>query len=240
MHRALILIPAFNEQTSIGPLVRAIRQLTLPVPFDVLVVDDGSRDATAQLAREAGAATVSLLENLGYGNALRAGYVYARDQGYDAVVQLDGDGQHDPESIPALVQPLLDDECDLVIGSRFHKDSDYVMSANRRFGQRFFSWMMARLGGPCIHDVTSGFQVLGPKALALYASDEFPSDYPDANVLLFSALKGLRIREVPAVFRARAGGASMHRGVLRPAYYIYKMLFSMLLVYARAHREMKG
>lgn len=240
MLRALILIPAFNEQDSIGSLVREIRQLTLPIPFDVLVVNDGSRDATAPRASEAGARTISLLENLGYGNALRAGYIYALDRGYDALVQLDGDGQHGPESIPELIQPVLAGECDLVVGSRFHPNSAYVMSSSRRFGQRIFSQLMIRLGGLRIDDVTSGFQALGPKALALYASDEFPGDYPDANVLLFSALRGLRIREVPAVFHARDDGASMHRGILRPMYYIYKMLLSMLLVYARARREKKG
>jgi len=233
MNRLLVLIPAFNEAQTIGSLVGAVRALALPMPADVLVVDDGSADHTAQSARAAGAQVLSLVQNLGYGNALRAGYQYARRSGYDTIVQLDGDGQHAPESIPALLHALTEGGRDLVIGSRFHAESTYKVAGARRLGQRVFSWMLLRLGGQRIEDVTSGFQAIGPRAFALYCSEEFPSDYPDANVLLFLLLNGLTIAEEPAEFRMRAAGVSMHRGFLRPLFYIYKMVFSMLLVYVR-------
>ncbi len=233
MNRLLILIPAFNEAQSIDALVRAVRGLTLPVPADVLVVNDGSTDDTAAMARAAGATVLTLVQNLGYGNALRAGYEFARRSEYDTIVQLDGDGQHAPESIPALLRALMDNEADLVLGSRFHADSNYRVTGARRLGQRLFSSLLLQLGGQRIDDVTSGFQVIGPRAFQLYLSDDFPSDYPDANVLLFLLLNGLRIKEAPAEFRMRAAGVSMHRGLWRPLFYIYKMLFSMLLIYLR-------
>ncbi len=233
MNRLLILIPAFNEAQTIDSLVRAVRGLALPAPADILVVDDGSSDATAATARAAGAQVLSLVQNLGYGNALRAGYEFARRAGYDTIVQLDGDGQHAPQSIPGLLKALAENEADLVIGSRFHADSTYRVTGARRLGQRLFSWLLLRLGGQRIEDVTSGFQVIGPRAFRLYLSEDFPSDYPDANVLLFLLLNGLRIKEAPAEFRMRAAGVSMHRGLWRPIFYIYKMLFSMSLVYLR-------
>lgn len=231
--KILVLIPAYNEESALPSLIAKVRAQPIPAPYDILVVNDGSRDGTANAARRAGALCVTLVENLGYGNALRTGYEFARRFGYDTILQLDGDGQHGPESIPGLLDTLIRERCDLVIGSRFHAASDYKMPAARRAGRRLFAWLLQRLGGLEIKDVTSGFQVIGPRAFALYLSDDFPSDYPDANVLLFLKLHGMEIREQPAVFFENAARTSMHRGFLRPVYYVYKMVFSILLIYAK-------
>lgn len=238
--KALIIIPAYNEARSIPALIGAIRKQTFPVPYDILVIDDGSRDNTTQAARDGGARCVTLIENLGYGRALRAGYEFARAHAYDTVVQLDGDGQHDPASAPALVEALLAGDCDLVIGSRYNSGSTYEMPLARRVGQRLFSTALKWMGGVTIRDVTSGFQIVGPKAFRLCLSDEFPSDFPDANALLFLTLHGIRIKEIPASFRKNEAGTSMHGGFWRPMYYIYGMLFSMLIVFARYRRLRTG
>lgn len=221
----------------IGNVVEQIRATELANDYQILVIDDGSTDHSAQEARSAGARVISLVRNLGYGYALRTGYQVAYDEGFDLVVQMDGDGQHSAESIPALMTPVMTGQCDVVIGSRSLSDVHYPMPWARRQGQRFFSWILHKMSGVRLYDATSGYQVLGRKALALFARGDFPGDYPDTDVLLYLSLHGLKIEEVPAVFRANEKGTSMHNGVLRPAYYIYKMLFSMLVVYLRFKRE---
>jgi glycosyltransferase involved in cell wall biosynthesis len=238
-HTALVLIPAYNEAGVIGAVIREIRATPIGIPYEILVVDDGSTDDTAQEARDAGARTVSLLQNMGYGYALQTGYQVAREEGFDLVVQMDGDGQHAPESIPGLLAPLLKDECDLVIGSRALSSVFYPMPYIRRCGQKVFAAILFAMCGLRIRDPTSGFQAFGAHVLRFFTTDDFPGDYPDANVLLYLQLNGIRIREVPAIFRINTRGTSMHGGVLKPLYYIYKMLFSMLLMYLR-HRHSGG
>jgi glycosyltransferase involved in cell wall biosynthesis len=237
--RALVVVPAFNEAANVAEVVNSVLALELPVRHDVLIVDDGSSDKTASLARESGARVLSLILNLGYGNALRAGYMYATTRGYDLVVQMDADGQHDAHSIPSLIAPLLQGTADVVIGSRFGTTIPYRMSFHRRLGQVLFSRLLRHLSGVHVRDVTSGFQALGPRTLALYTLRAFPNYYPDANVLLWSALRGLRIIEVAAQFHEKRGSQSMHRGVLRPTFYVYSMLFSMILVYLANRRISK-
>jgi glycosyltransferase involved in cell wall biosynthesis len=233
--KMMILIPAYNESGIIGRVVKQIHAVALGLPYEILVIDDGSSDNTAEEARRAGARSVTLLQNLGYGHALRAGYQIAHEDGFDIVVQMDGDGQHAPTSIPDLLRPVLAGECDLVIGSRVLSDTPYPMPFARRVGQRFFSWVLLRMAGLKIQDPTSGFQVLGPKVLKLVMSDDFPGDYPDTDVLLYLKFHGTRIREAPAEFHINERGTSMHNGVIRPLYYLYKMLFSMVMVYFKYH-----
>lgn len=239
MPTLLIVIPAYNEGSVIGDVVRQVRRIDPGLPYEVLVIDDGSADDTAEQAVLAGARAVSLIQNLGYGYALQTGYAVALEEGFDVVVQMDGDGQHAPESIPELLRPLLDGSCDVVIGSRGLSSRPYPMPFARRLGQRLFSWILYRMCGMRIQDPTSGFQALGRRALRLFTREDFPGDYPDADVLLYLRLHGLRIREAPALFHVNPRHTSMHGGLARPLYYIYKMLFSMFLVYLR-HRRAAG
>ena len=234
--RLVIIIPAYNEQRCIARVVEALRALRLSVAHDVLVVDDGSADATAAEARRAGARVLSLVQNLGYGNALQAGYRFAFADGYDFIVQMDGDGQHDPGSVADVLAPVAAGQCDLCIGSRHLGMGNYAMPLARRLGQALFRRVMRALGGPDVRDITSGFQAMNRATLQLFLTPDFPGDYPDADVLLFLARRGRRVQEVPALFLPNDEGKSMHSGVLKPLFYIYKMTTSMLLVVLRTGR----
>jgi len=221
-----VLIPCLDEGPRIGSLVRRIRELHPTVT--VLVVDDGSTDDTAEQAAAAGAEVLQLPYNLGYGAALQTGYKYALEQGYQRLVQMDGDGQHPPEEISALLRHLDDPETDLVVGSRFLGRAAYRIPWLRRVGiglfSRLTSWLVARR----VTDPTSGLQAMNREVLAFYQQDFYPWDYPDADMLLRVHYAGLRFREVGVTMLGGPPGKSMHRG-LRPIYYVYKLLLSLAL-----------
>jgi hypothetical protein len=221
---ALVVIPALNEATTIGTVIAGARSHA--PDLDLLVVDDGSTDATASLARELAVEVVSHPFNLGYGAALQTGYKHADRGGYAAVVQMDADGQHDPRDILRLLAPLRDGDADIVIGSRFAAASDYRMGALRTAGRSFFQRLLRAFGGPAITDPTSGFQALAAPAFRYCCADFYPSDFPDVDVLLLLHRQGFRIREVPVTMAASPPNrVQMHAGA-RALYYPYKMLLS--------------
>jgi glycosyltransferase involved in cell wall biosynthesis len=223
--RLLVVMPAYNEARRIREVVAAVRA---QVDADVLVVDDGSADATAQEARAAGATVASHAMNLGYGAALQTGYRYALRRGYDAVLQLDADGQHDPASIPRLVAALA--HADVVVGSRFLDGTSYRPPLSRRLGMWLFGRIASVLARRPVTDPTSGFQAISRPALRFYAHERYPVDYPDADVLAMVARSGLRLAEVPVTMRPSPDGKSMHGGILKPLYYIVRMSLSLALV----------
>jgi glycosyltransferase involved in cell wall biosynthesis len=226
MPSRLIIIPAWNEERSIATVVASCRA-SAP-DFDVLVIDDGSSDDTAAIARKAGAEVVSHPFNIRYGAALQTGYLYALRHGYTTVVQLDADGQHDPAEVAALAGPIERGEAELVVGSRFHPASNYQMPLLRRIGSAWFRVLVKTLSGVNLGDPTSGLQALHRDVLELYCSDAFPLDYPDADVLVLAARSGFRIAEVPVQMRAETGSASMHSGI-RVLYYVYKMTLCVVM-----------
>jgi len=225
----IVIIPAYNEETRIGPVIEAIRSTGLDL--EIAVIDDGSRDGTAEAVTRAGAIVIRHPFNMGYGAALQTGYKYALRQGADLLIQMDADGQHDPEQIPRLAEPILRGECDLVIGSRFLVPTGYEMGALRTLGRRVFQGL-GRIAGVEVTDPTSGYQALNRKVLALYARDDFPHDFPDIDVLLMAARSGLRIQEVPATMQESPRASTLHGG-WRAFYYVYKMLLSMWALTAR-------
>lgn len=225
----VLVIPAYREAGRVGDVVRAVRRLDLDL--DVVVVDDGSGDATPRDARTAGATVVSHPYNMGYGAALHTGYCFAVRSGYRRVLQMDADGQHDPEMLSRLVA-ALDDGVDVVVGSRYLEGTAPPSSLARRLGTRLFAAITTRWIGKRITDPTSGFQGLSANALASVVHDGFPEDYPDADVLVEHHRRGLQVREVPVQMHARRGGMSMHRG-LRIAYYGYKMFVTLVLLPVR-------
>ncbi len=181
-NRSLLIIPALNEEASIGRVVDRIRATGVDV--DILVIDDGSSDQTAALAAEHGALVVSHPFNLGYGAAIQTGYKFAVRRGYSELVQMDADGQHDPTYVPSLLEPIRAGEFDIVIGSRFVRESGYELGSARSAGRVFFQRVLAFFGGPHIADPTSGLQALSRRAFQFCCSDFYPSDFPDIDVLL--------------------------------------------------------
>ena len=222
----LIVIPAYNEARQLAAVLRAAGEHA--PGFDVLVVDDASSDDTAAVARRAGARVVRHPFNLGYGSALQTGYRYAISRNYDLVVQMDGDGQHDAADLRRLAAPVESGQADVAYGSRFHPGSSYRMPLLRRIGSRWFAWLVRKLTGLVIGDPTTGFQALSARVLRLYATDAFPIDYPDADMIVLLHRSGLAVCEVPVRMFERPESPSMHSG---PAvlYYVYKMTLAILM-----------
>lgn len=213
--RVLVVIPAWNEAGSIATVVREVRG-ELP-GVDVLVVDDGSTDETAALAREAGATVVRLPYNLGVGGAMRAGYRYGLEHDYDVVVQIDADGQHDPRYVPKLVDAL--DVADLVIGARFAGEGAYRVRGPRRWAMAMFSVVLSRIARTKLTDTTSGFRAANRRAVELFAK-WYPVEYLGDTVetLVYAARRGVVIRQVPVAMRARMAGVPSQSPVKAVAY----------------------
>jgi glycosyltransferase involved in cell wall biosynthesis len=222
----LVVIPAFNEAATIASIIGRVR--ALGARLSVLVIDDGSTDATTKRARDAGAHVVRLPFNMGYGVALQTGYKYALRHGHDCVIQLDADGQHEPDDIPALLGVIERGEADLALGSRFISGRAYRPTLGRRIGMRLFRTLAFVLTGIRFSDVTSGFQALNHDLLRFFATERYPGDYPDADVLIMLQRAGFTVKEVPVRMYHKAGARSMHSG-LRPIYYVFKMLLTISL-----------
>ena len=203
-HRGvLVVIPAYNEQDCIGAVVDDVRS----AGFACLVVDDGSRDETSAIATSRGAAVARLPINLGVGGALRTGFRYAVDHGYDTVVQVDADGQHVADHIRHLLAALDEQGLDMVVGSRFAGDSGYRMPYVRRLCVRLLSFVIRRSGRARITDPTSGFRAIRSPLLAAFAAD-FPAHYlgDTFEAVLVAARRGYRLGEIPVEMRERQGG----------------------------------
>lgn len=228
--RILVIIPAFNEEKRIAPVIGGVRE-HLP-QAEILIVDDGSRDKTRQKAEAEGVKVISHPYNLGYGAALQTGYKYALKEGYDAIVQMDGDGQHDPSFIPDLIAVIQKRETDIAIGSRFLKgarESDpsiYRAPLIRKLGMKLFRAMTSILIHQKVTDSTSGYQAMNRKVLEWVSGDQFPVDYPDADVIIMLHRAGFRIKEVPVRMFESQGKKTMHSG-WKPLYYVFKMFLSI-------------
>jgi len=230
----LILMPAYNEAGRVGHVVRAVREV-LP-EADVLVIDDGSSDDTAAESAAAGALVVTLPLNSGYGAALQTGYKYAVRGGYEIVGQIDADGQHDASFLRAMLAALEEHEADVVIGSRFlGKDGHYKPSRARAVGIALFGRIASTVTRQHITDPTSGFQVMRVPVARFFCSDVYPSDYPDADILILLVRSGFRVREVPVQMRASTN-VSMHAGH-RSLYYVYKMFLSIFVTMLRPRKQ---
>ncbi len=229
----LVVIPARNEAERIPLVLRKVKRV---VPWaTILVVEDTSTDDTVAAARAEGALVASLPINIGYGGALQTGFKYALSQGFERVVTLDADGQHDPDDIPKLLAKLDEKGVDLVIGSRFVENTNYQTGGIRRLTMKFFSVLTSYLAGQKVADTTSGFQALGRMAIGLFA-EIYPSDYPNAEVIVDLARNGGKIAEVSIKVHPRLGGTSMFN-LWRSFYYVVKMNLSILMVLLRKRRR---
>jgi glycosyltransferase involved in cell wall biosynthesis len=224
--KTLVVMPAFNEEQAVGGVVAEVFA-TLP-GIACLVVNDGSSDNTTDAALAAGAVVAVLPFNLGVGGAMRVGFRYALEHGFENVVQVDSDGQHDPASVRALVAELA--TADLVLGARFAGEGDYVVKGPRRWAILVLSLFLSRAAGTKLTDTTSGFRASGPRAVRLFA-EHYPAEYLGDTVesLVIAARAKCIIRQVPVAMRARAGGVPSHNP-LKAAAYLGRA--SMALVFA--------
>jgi len=224
--RVLIIVPAHDEEASLPVTLDELRRKA--PGLQVLVVDDGSRDGTARVARERGVPVVVHAVNLGVGGALQTGFRWALAHGYDVGVQLDADGQHDPAFLPALLEPVLSGACDVSIGSRYVARSGYRAPLARRLGMMLFSAVVRVAAGQRITDTTSGFRAYAREVMELCHRD-FPRDFPDAPLLIDLARRGFRRAEVPVTMRAREAGRSFYT-LGKSLYYPYKNMLASLMV----------
>jgi glycosyltransferase involved in cell wall biosynthesis len=235
--RVLVMIPAYNEQTNISGVIQNIRECAPEV--DIVVVDDGSSDGTAMLAANAGSQVVSLPFNMGYGVACQTGFKYAFRNGYDYLVQMDGDGQHEPKCIPDLLAAVQDPQVDIVLGSRWLGLAQYKGPLFRKFGKFFFGFLASLITRHNVTDPTTGFQAMSKQVIRFYCTGAYPVDYPDADVIIMLDRAGFRVKEVPVIMYLNQTGQSMHAG-LRPFYYGLKMLMSITMTLLRDDRELRS
>lgn len=220
----LVAIPAYCEERSIGQIVAALRRR---YPYDVLVINDGSPDGTSAAARDAGAVVLDLSCNLGIGGAVQTAFLFARDRRYDAVVRIDGDGQHEIEDIPRVLEPILSGEADAAIGSRFLGTSGYSGSIPRIFGIHLFRLLVNFMTGYRVTDPTSGFFAINRRLIDVY-SRHYPADYPEVDAYILMHRLNARSVEVPVRMYAREEGKSSITA-FRAMYYMVKVTLSFLI-----------
>ena len=231
--RKLAIVPALNEVGAIASTIAAIRQWA--PEFDVLVIDDGSTDATAERASATGVAVLRLPFNVGIGGAMQSGYIYALERNYDVAVQVDGDGQHDPRHIADLLGRLQGDpSLNMVTGSRFLERGGhgYRSSLIRRVGIRVFSRVVSVITGRRVTDPTSGFRMTNRRGIELFARD-YPHDYPEVEAILLMHFHRLRSCEIPVVMRPRLTGQSAISST-QSVYYMIKVLLAVFVGLFRA------
>ena len=223
--KRIAIVPALNEEETVGRVIDEIRDFD--PGFDIVVVDDGSTDRTAEVAVDRGAYVLRLPFNLGIGGAMQTGYRFAFERGYDIAVQVDGDGQHDPTQLSAILEPVLSGAADLVVGSRFAGQSEYRSSFVRRVGIRIFARVVSAVVRQKVTDTTSGFRAVNRKGITLFAAD-YPHDYPEVEATVMCVKHKLRLHEVPVAMRERGGGASSITA-FRSIYYMTKVLLAIFV-----------
>jgi glycosyltransferase involved in cell wall biosynthesis len=227
----LAVVPAYNEQDSVHLVVAALHR-EAPL-WDVLVIDDGSTDATSARARSAGARVMRLPFNLGIGGTVQAGFVFAHEHGYEYMAQVDGDGQHDPAELATLITTQERTGADMVCGSRFlGPGMEYPAPISRRTGIHLFAFLLSRFVGQRVSDPTSGFRLYNRRAIALFARD-YPHDYPEVEAVLMVHAHRLVADEIPVDMRPRRSGRSSINST-QSAYYMLKVVLAVFVGMLRA------
>ncbi len=228
--RVAAIVPAYNEARSLPRLAEDLRRYA--PSCDVCLVDDGSNDGTAAVAASFGWSVLRLPINLGIGGAVQAGYLWAWERGYDVAVQIDGDGQHDPAYLDALLEPIRDSKADFVVGSRFLSGGGWRSTTMRRAGIAYLSWFLRLRCGARVTDPTSGFRAANRAAIELFAR-YYPSDYPEPEAVALARRAGLRITEVAVRMTERAHGESSITAA-RTLYYLVKVSLALVLLPPRS------
>lgn len=231
--KVLVIIPAYNEEANIQSVVNNLIE-NYP-QYDYLIINDNSTDQTQKICNDNNFNYVSFPTNLGIGGGVQTGYKYALENGYDIAVQHDGDGQHDPCYIADVIKPIIDNESDIVIGSRFINKEGFQSSTARRFGINFLSGLIRICSGARVLDVTSGFRAVNRKFISYYAYN-YPQDYPEPEAIVMAKLMEARIKEVPVIMRERTNGvSSINFG--KSIYYMIKVSIAIVICRLTEHRR---
>ena len=223
--KKLIIIPAYNEAENI---VKTVEQIKTKAPdFDYIIINDCSVDKTLSICREHNYNVINLPINLGIGGAVQTGYLYAYENDYDLAVQVDGDGQHDPEFLKEMSKFFKNSNVDMVIGSRFIEKNGFQSSKIRRIGISIFSILIKLLTGKVITDPTSGLRMVGKKGIELFARD-YPKDYPEPETIVAMLKRNCNIIEIPVIMREREGGVSSI-SMKKSVYYMVKVTMAILI-----------
>lgn len=223
--KKIIIIPAYNEEENIERTVNAIQKSAQG--FDYVIINDCSTDNTRKICEEKEFNIVNLPINLGIGGAVQTGYKYAYENGYDVAVQVDGDGQHDPEFLNTMADYLIEHQVDMVIGSRFIEKRGFQSSITRRMGIQFFSKLIKVLTGKKITDPTSGLRMIGRNVMEIF-SEDYPRDYPEPESIVAVLRKNMKIEEIPVVMLERQGGVSSI-SPKKSIYYMIKVTLAILI-----------
>ena len=229
MKKCLIIIPVYNECIALPRLIKRLNEfksIDAHIKVDFIFINDGSEDESEKILMDSGMEYISLINNLGIGGAMQCGYIYAKKNGYDYVVQIDGDGQHPPEELKKLLLSADKYKEDLIIGSRFISNNDYKPSIARRFGMIYSSWLLKLVIGQKIYDTTSGFR-LTKKKLVHFFSNEYPQHEAGLVSLLMAAKAGFRFKEIPIQMNQRQTGKSSIN-ITRALFYPFKTVINSI------------
>lgn len=234
MLKVLIVIPCFNEEDSIASTVEEVREKLASnsdVIFEPIVINDASTDRSLSVVQNIGVNHIDLPVNLGIGGAVQSGYLYAQANDFDIAVQLDGDGQHNPSYIKELIQPIISDDADVVIGSRFISKKGFQSTRLRRFGIKYFSWLNDVMVNVKILDTTSGFRAINRNVINTVC-EYYPEKYPEPESIILYSFHSYRITEIPVEMRGRSGGKSSITG-FKSLFYMFKVTVGILFLYIR-------
>ena len=223
--KKIIIIPAYNESENIEKTISAITEKASD--FDYIIINDCSTDDTLKICERNGYNVVRLPINLGIGGAVQTGYKYAFENGYDLAVQVDGDGQHDPAFLESMAEYLIQNKCDMVIGSRFIKKEGFQSSGTRRIGIKYFTILIHILTGAKITDPTSGLRMINRDVMKMFAA-EYPRDYPEPESVVSILRKKKKVEEIPVIMKAREGGVSSI-SPKKSIYYMIKVTLAILI-----------
>ena len=238
MNKILVIIPAYNEEENILKTYNSILEYNKKnkVKYDVIVINDGSKDNTSKICHENNIPVIDLVENLGIGGAVQTGYKYAFNNDYDIAVQFDGDGQHDVNYIKNIINPIINDDFSMVIGSRFIKKDEegFKSSFLRRVGIKVISGLIKFSCGKKIYDTTSGFRAINRRLIKDFCTN-YPSEYPEPVTTAIAVKKGCKVLEVPVKMHERQGGVSSIKA-WKNAYYMLNVGLALIIIKFRRYK----